>query len=56
MTGKGFIVDDFAGAGFTKSFGGSPVCFYLWHVGHSFCLSYLKIDGASNHLSRLTPP
>jgi len=31
MTGTGFVIDNFPGAGFAKSFGRSPICFYLWH-------------------------
>jgi len=31
MTGTGFVVDNFPGAGFAKSFGCSPIRFYLWH-------------------------
>jgi len=31
MTGTGFLIDKLSGACFAKSFGGSSICFYLWH-------------------------
>jgi hypothetical protein len=40
VAATGFLVNDLSGAGFAKSFGGGPVCFYLWHLAHSFYLTF----------------
>jgi len=44
MTGTGFMIDNFSGAGFSKSFCGGPICFYLWHIDFSstqWCLFFV---------------